>query len=447
MVFRGEDNTSATGKLASFLEKRESGEEWQRLFYVACTRAMDSLVLCSPCTLDKEGVPSPKEGSWLDLLGPDFLPAPGGEEDDRPISPENRDDGPGEAPRSRSVPLPSPDELRYERLSATSYALFSWCPAAWRMKFRQGVELTWELPSSEEFGGADLGSLAHWVLARWDFTVPGLDFFLGNSLPSRLPPRLRPSWNDAGERKALRQWLSTTAEGKAGKKLAALAASGSLSREIPFRIALKDGPLLTGAMDALWRDGDRVFIRDYKITAGDDSLDAGEEPSWKFLYDSQLLFYGCAARTLFGGSETDIRLIRLRTGEEGSRWCRRHHGRQWKRTYEIGRPPVSPGAPFRPGPTGARDGASTAWTAPFGERHPERRTWFCCHPERAAKDLVQRPSGIKHRSFGDEDRLRMTASVCHPLSDSEGSGFSFLPASSACVLFLPLIFTVENHIP
>ena len=313
----GEDNTSATGKLASFLEKRESGEEWQRLFYVACTRAMDSLVLCSPCTLDKEGVPSPKEGSWLDLLGPDFLPAPGGEEDDRPISPENRDDGPDEVPRSRSVPLPSPDDLRYERLSATSYALFSWCPAAWRMKFRQGVELTWELPSSEEFGGADLGSLAHWVLARWDFTVPRLDFFLGNSLPSRLPPRLRPSWNDAGERKALRQWLSTTAEGKAGKKLAALAASGSLSREIPFRIALKDGPLLTGAMDALWRDGDRVFIRDYKITAGDDRLDAGEEPSWKFLYDSQLLFYGCAARTLFGGSETDIRLIRLRTGEEG----------------------------------------------------------------------------------------------------------------------------------
>lgn len=314
----GEEIESATGKLASFLEKTETEEEWQRLFYVACTRAMDCLVLCSPCGLDKDGSPSPKEGSWLSLLGEEYLPVPGAGGDDPLMVRERTEDESGEIPPVRWIPSPSPADLRYERLSATSYALFSWCPAAWRMKFRQGLELAWELPSSEEFGGADLGSLAHWVLARWDFTAPALDRYLGPTLPPRLPPRLRAAWNDKAERTALRRWLTVTAEGAAGRKLAALAAEGSLQREIPFRVPLRDGPLLTGAMDALWREEGRVFIRDYKITAGDENLNAGEEPSWKFLYGAQLLFYGCAARSVFGEAETDIRLIRLRTGEEGA---------------------------------------------------------------------------------------------------------------------------------
>ncbi|MBL3539824.1 exodeoxyribonuclease V subunit beta [Aminivibrio sp.] len=313
----GEECESATGKLASFLEKTEVEEEWQRLFYVACTRAMDCLVLCSPCGLDKDGSPSPQEGSWLSMLGEEFLPGPCAAEDDPRKIRRKTEDTSGEIPSVRWIPSPSAADLRYERLSATSYALFSWCPAAWRMKFRQGLELAWELPSSEEFGGADLGSLAHWVLARWNFTVPGLDRFLGPTIPSRLPPRLRAAWNDEGGRAALREWLTITAEGAAGRKLAALAADGGLQREIPFRVPLRDGPLLTGAMDVLWREGDRLFIRDYKITAGDESLNAREEPSWKFLYDSQLLFYACAARAVFGEAETDIRLIRLRTGEEG----------------------------------------------------------------------------------------------------------------------------------
>ena len=311
----GEENKSRTGALARFLERASAEEEWERLFYVACTRARDSLILCSPCGLDKEGNPAPKEGSWLSMVGEEFLPSKGDgnqKELDKPGEGKEQD-----IPSIQWVPRPEGTGRRYERLSATSFALFQWCPAAWRMKFRQGLELTWELPSSEEYGGADLGSLAHWILARWDFTPEGLGRFFAPQMANPIPPRLRPSWNDEGERKALRQWLLTTAESAAGKRLGALAAGNNLSREVPFRVSMADGPALTGSMDVLWREGDRVFIRDYKITAGGEDPLQGEAPSWKDLYRAQLLFYGWAARSVFGPADWDIRLIHLRTGEEG----------------------------------------------------------------------------------------------------------------------------------
>ncbi|MGI6782838.1 MAG: UvrD-helicase domain-containing protein [Aminivibrio sp.] len=313
----GQSGESDTGKLVTFLEKAERGEEWERLFYVACTRAMNCLVLCSACETDGEGELKIKPGSWLSMLDQGLIArglqtAPSKEE---PFERVPSSGAKEEAAESPVFPPPPVEDLRYERLSATSYALFRWCPAAWRMKFRQGVEMTWELPSSEEFGGADLGSLAHWVLARWDFTPPSLERFLGAAMPPGLPPALRPSWNEGGEKNALKEWLLATAKGEAGKKLAAMAAAGALSREVPFRIAIKDGPSLTGSMDALWREGGKIFIRDYKITAGEGA--SGGEPSWKALYDSQLLFYGYAARAALGG-EADIRLIMLRTGEEGA---------------------------------------------------------------------------------------------------------------------------------
>lgn len=317
-VGKDQKGESDTGKLAAFLEKAEKGEEWERLFYVACTRAMNCLVLCSACPADDEGELRIKPGSWLSMLDEDLVKrglqaAPPEEESfERPHAPAGAEE---EASPSPAFAPPLGEGLRYERLSATSYALFRWCPAAWRMKFRQGVEMTWELPSSEEYGGSDLGSLAHWVLARWDFTPPSLERFLGSAMPPGLPPALRPPWNDGGGRNALKEWLLATAGSRAGKRLAAMAAAGALSREVPFRIAMKDGPSLTGSVDALWREEGKIYIRDYKITAGEGA--SGGEPSWKALYDSQLLFYGCAARAALGG-EADIRLIMLRTGEEGA---------------------------------------------------------------------------------------------------------------------------------
>ena len=59
--------------------------------------------------------------------------------------------------------------------SATSFALFEWCPLAWRRRYRQGLDLRWELPDEGEpggAGGAELGTLAHWLLARWPSDRP-----------------------------------------------------------------------------------------------------------------------------------------------------------------------------------------------------------------------------------------------------------------------------------
>ncbi|MDI9370800.1 MAG: UvrD-helicase domain-containing protein, partial [Synergistota bacterium] len=153
---------SNTAGVARFLEEASEQEEWQRLFYVAFTRARDCLVLCSTCG-EEEGEPTPKPGSWLFLIEP-TVP-----EDSTDIRPERKRAKPPEDEAAGRLVVPPPmDPALVEMMSATSYSLFRYCPAAWRMKHRQGMELTWEMPSDEEPGGADLGSLAHWILSRWD---------------------------------------------------------------------------------------------------------------------------------------------------------------------------------------------------------------------------------------------------------------------------------------
>ena len=307
-----------TGRLASFLEKSEAEEEWERLFYVACTRAMDCLLLCSPCG-EKDGIPAPRPGSWLSLL--DFRGTESedggepwhGKTSQARLSPG---DPPPDTGEDRTIPAPSGEGLSLERMSATSFALFSWCPAAWRMKFRQGVDLAWELPSTGEEGGADLGSLAHWILSRWNFCSPALERFLGENPPPGLPPLLRPVWRDEGGKRALAEWLSRFAELPSGKELADLASRQALRREVPFRIPMAEGPELSGAMDVFWKGEKGICIRDYKITAS-----GGEEGHAGFpslLYECQLLFYGFAASLAFPGSEVDVRLIFLREGRAGN---------------------------------------------------------------------------------------------------------------------------------
>ena len=308
----GEEDPS-TGRLARFLEATEELEEWERLFYVAVTRARDCLVLCSVCAA-KEGAPRPKPGSWLSML--DSPPVKEDVEDEEPVKrPAPREEA-SASRRGPLVPPPKVGEMHVERMSASSYSLFRYCPAAWRMKYRQGVEMTWELPAADEPGGADLGSLAHWVLSRWDFRPASLAPVLDEMHPL-MPQGLRAAWREEDGRSALKEWLTRFACGPAGRIMAAVHERGALRREVPFRVSVAGAGKavrLVGAVDALWVEGDTVHIRDYKITAGE--LDGSA--AWEALYREQLLFYGYAASLAFPGAGHDIRLIHLREGTEGA---------------------------------------------------------------------------------------------------------------------------------
>lgn len=301
------------------LEKEALEEESERLFYVAATRAQDILLLCGICPLDSEtGEPEPKEGSWLSMLAAshpglaqtallealeqDFAPAGIA---DRHASPETPPCGPELELPSASPALAS--------VSATGYALHSFCPRAWRIQERQGLELAWEKPLSGEPGGPDLGSLAHRVLAEWDFSRESLDFLLPAELEGptdrallRLPPELRAPARRDSDRAALRGMLRNFLDSEEGQRLATAHGRGILRREWPFRLPLGNGPALAGVLDALWEENGIVHIRDYKLAEG--------SPFTERLGASQLAFYGTAAARLFPGKRLDLALLFLRTG-------------------------------------------------------------------------------------------------------------------------------------
>lgn len=301
------------------LEEQALEEEWERLFYVACTRAQDVLLLCGICPVEDEtGTPRPKEGTWLSMLekaSPGVLQA--GLQDPTEANPETRPIprisslSPGA--EGKAVPLPS-DLPTLASVSATGYALFSFCPRAWRLQVRQGLELAAEKPGPGEPGGPDLGSLAHRVLAEWEFNEESLDRLLPETLEGptdrallRLPPELRaPARNDS-DRRLLRSVLLRFLEAPPGITLAEAYRRGALRREVPFRYRLAGGPVLRGVIDALWEEDGIVHLADYKFAA--------PSPFLELLGKNQLAFYGAVASRLFPGRKIDLSLVFLRESE------------------------------------------------------------------------------------------------------------------------------------
>ena len=274
-----------------FLSEQGDSEEEERLFYVACTRAQDSLIFCGLIKpVDKRtGDTTPKgySGAWSEFLlksidgmnvTPEILSAEGvSQEQSATVSPESR-------------VLDDVETVKAERslrqISATSFALYEWCPYAWRRKYRQGVALKWELPERENdsdddvHGGAALGSLAHWILARWpkteDYESKLETLLYERNTLGLLPGYLRDTWRHC-DKDTLRKWLMDFAGSELGVELRK---AEGLEREHVFRIDLNADTVMAGAVDAVY--GDK--IADYKITAVENA--PGE------LYDSQLDFYG-----------------------------------------------------------------------------------------------------------------------------------------------------------
>ncbi|MDR1977856.1 MAG: UvrD-helicase domain-containing protein [Synergistaceae bacterium] len=318
-------------------------EESTRLFYVAATRAQDSLILCGIVSEESQGGGNVKDDTWLswtlnwlaeergcdwrDLKGPPLVYVESGEEAKEPDSappldetgPE--DDGLGR-PRKNGekgspTPLPATDGIVLSSFSATSFALFEWCPFAWRRRHRQGLDLRWEIPDADAVGGSELGSIAHWILSRWDMREETLHQWLDNpTVELRLAATLRRTWRDAENREALRGWLTAFSLSEEGRSLANAARIGTLRRESPFCVMIDAANglstlRLVGATDVLWRDDGFWHVRDYKITLSDNA------PAE--LYRAQLTFYALVVKLLTERSPlpfdgVDVGLIFLREG-------------------------------------------------------------------------------------------------------------------------------------
>lgn len=296
-------------------------EEDMRLFYVAATRARDGLLVCGLLG-EKDGLLTPQKGSWTSLfldrmaergecpsleggIPPEALSVPtitliAG--NSQPLLEKSKKKEVPPAPAPRRVPLPGKEQVMLSQLSATSFALFEWCPLAWRRRYRQGLDLRWESPdrdllAEEGRGGAELGSLAHWLLAHWPSVGNEEDVELDTWLTderviSRLPSYLRDVWRDEKNREELGKWLNRFADSEAGKDVRRALAQGAV-REAGFRVDLGGdtaGVTLAGAMDLVWREGGSGFwhVVDYKIT-----LSRKAPPG---LYGAQLDFYALAVR-------------------------------------------------------------------------------------------------------------------------------------------------------
>ena len=311
-------DTPSSPVLAAMMEKQEQLEEWQRLFYVAATRARDSLFLCATLEAKEGDNPEPRDGTWLSMIGekifPDLALAT-----DRVKPAKKQNSRVSEQKERTFVQGPVKGNEYLARLSATSYSLFKFCPLAWRMRHRQGRDLKWELPGAEGPGGSDLGNLAHWILQKWDLSEDGLENYLPltgmghKSVATGIPVYILPEWKKPDSRETLRKWLRDLSISETGRTLKDLLCQGVLNRELPFRIRMDHGPLLTGAMDLMWEKDNIIHIRDYKITA--------QEKAPEELYTSQLLFYGWTAYHALRDRDlpVDLRLIHLREGIETER--------------------------------------------------------------------------------------------------------------------------------
>ncbi len=283
-------------------ETRALLEEDERFWYVASTRARDKLIICGLTKTDSssgEELP-PAKDSFLGMISSSREAGDKwtlcSEEEIAP-SYKNKKRACGGSTGSAYMLCPkivSPAKLA--RLSASAYAMLSWCPTAYRLAYRQGRTMQWTLRGGEGAGGSEFGSLAHWVLSKWDFSNDTLsDLLPGGENDSayekvlkNVPYEVREEFRSALSRKQIREILCDYAMSEEGKRLSAfLSQKGEtrLWRETPFRV-LDDGLLMVGSTDIFWEEADRICLRDWKTTT--------EETAPGEYYVEQLKFYAYA---------------------------------------------------------------------------------------------------------------------------------------------------------
>lgn len=281
-------------------ESEALAEEEERFWYVAATRARDKLIVCGLLKISgSSGEEVPPSGkSFLGMIreaekGDDgwirCLPA---ENKTAPFAVNGSSGTPDETARMLLPKTVSPAKLA--RLSASAYAMWSWCPAAYRIAYRQGRAMQWTARSGEGSGGSEFGSLAHWVLSKWDFSPGTLDEWLPEEAEQteramkKVPYGVREEFRSRASRNEIKRMLLGYAMSEEGRLLSLLASGthpGKLCRETPFRVN-DDGLLMVGSTDIFWEDGEYIDLRDWKTTS--------EEDAPASYYEEQLKFYAYA---------------------------------------------------------------------------------------------------------------------------------------------------------
>jgi CRISPR/Cas system-associated exonuclease Cas4 (RecB family) len=118
-----------------------------------------------------------------------------------------------------------------------------------------------------------------------------------------LPPELRPVARDRSQAERIRRWLTNFALSPTALKMKD---AESLQREVPFRVRLEGGPVIIGAIDALYGDRKEYHLLDYKVTASGGAPDT--------LYEAQLAFYAVAAWKARGTKPSGLALYHLPEG-------------------------------------------------------------------------------------------------------------------------------------
>lgn len=325
MTAGGKEEKTAAALWEKYEEGKAEVAQKRRIAYVGVTRAQDRLILCS---IYKESKNDAKDGRKKSFLS-DIADSGAADRITELTTKEHvsaKTSAPEKLPTAPTLKLKETVPARLAKLSASAFALLSWCPAAYRMVYRQGRTVDWTVKGGEGEGSV-FGSLTHWILARWDFRKETLQQLLPEKNKAdgfrtallKVPPALQEEFASQAKRAEISAMLARYSDTEEGADFAAMAAKESavkLWREMPFRVP-ENEIVLVGATDIYWHDTDGLHLRDWK------SSEEAYAPS--LYYESQLDFYAYALSRYYNNKETaaalpiDSAIIYLRSTDSGRR--------------------------------------------------------------------------------------------------------------------------------